>query len=590
MKNNNLKFTKEDFLIAKRIIKNYAKPFVSSFLIAVVLMIVVAISTSSYAFLVKNTLDKIFVDKNTQMLVILPIAVIIITFVKNIALYFQMVLMELFSQKITNSLQQSMFQAILKLDLKKFNQTHTGTMIAMITQSVMGITNGINVFFTTIIRELLTVVFLVIIMFYQNPELALISSLAIPFVFIPLSKISRKLRKVVTKGMGNTQMLIKVLDDSLKSFRLIKSYGTEKFEEKKVEEVILQRYSIAKKISKISNITGPLVECVSVMGVALVIWYGGKNVINGTTTTGTFFAFFVSMTIAYKPLKSLSKINLIIIQFLTASRQFFEILDTEPEIKESKNPIYLESIKGMIEFKGVKFKYNNEDKKYILKDINIKILPNKQTAFVGPTGAGKSTIISLIMRLYDPSSGSILIDGINLKEISFNTIRSKISYVGQDIQLFDDTILNNIKYSNPSATIEDVIEATKLANAFEFIEKLPQKFETNVGQSGVNLSGGQKQRLSIARAILKNSDVIILDEPTSALDSISEELIKNALDVFVQNKTTITIAHRLSTVINADNIFVIEDGKITESGTHSELMIKEGHYSKLYNTQFKGLK
>ena len=554
MKKIKFQFAKEDWEIIKRMLKFYAKPFLPSFLFAVILMIIVALTASAYAFLVKNAMDKIFMEKDIQMLAIIPLTVIFITFIKNIALYFQMVLMQLFTQKITDKLQQDVFNSLLHLDLNQFNKMHTGIMISIITQSVLGITNGINMIFTTLIREVLTIIFLMAVMFYQNLELALISSIALPFVFIPLSRISKKLRKIASGNLNVMQGFMKGLDDSLKSIRLIKTYGTEEFEQKKIGFLITERYKIVKKMVKTSNLSGPFVECISVIGIALVIWYGGNNVINGKTTPGTFFAFFVAMTIAYKPFKSLTNINLLIMQFLTSSKQFFSILDTKSELQESKNPIEIKKIKGLIEFKKVDFKYNIKDTNYTLKNINITILPNKKTAFVGPTGAGKSTIISLIMRLYDPSNGEITIDGINLKNISFNTLRSKISYVGQDIQLFDDTILNNIKYSKPSATEEEVIEATKLANAFDFIDNMPLKFETQIGQSGVNLSGGQKQRLSIARAILKNSDVIILDEPTSALDAISEELIKNALDKFTKNKTVIVIAHRLSTIIDSNNI------------------------------------
>jgi subfamily B ATP-binding cassette protein MsbA len=587
MKKPKLNFKSEDFKIIKRLIQSYAKPFLPSLILAVFLMIIVALCASAYAFLVKNAMDKIFIEKNIQMLMLLPLTVICITFIKNIAMYFQMVLMQLFAQNITNALQKDVFHALLRLDLKKFNKMHTGIMLGIITQSVNGITNGINLIFTTLIRELLTIVFLMAVMFYQNLQLALISAIAVPFIFIPLSRITKRLRKLTTTGMQNVQGFIASLDDSLKSIRLIKTYGTENFEEKKIASLIAQRFKITKKMILTSNLSGPIVECLSIIGIAFVIWYGGNNVISGKTTPGTFFAFFVSMTIAYKPFKSLTNINLTIMQFLAAGKQFFEILDTKSELNESENPIIITKLKGLIEFKDVSFKYEDEALKYTLSDVNITILPNKKTSFVGPTGAGKSTIISLIMRLYDPNKGQILLDGINLKDIAFKTLRENISYVGQDIQLFDDTILNNILYSKPNANMEEVIKATKLANAHSFIEKMPEGFNTNIGQSGVNLSGGQKQRLSIARAILKDSNIIILDEPTSSLDAISEELIKEALENFTKNKTVIVIAHRLSTIVDSHNIYVIEDGKITENGNHEILLAKKGHYATLYNTQFK---
>lgn len=583
-----INFKSEDLTIIKRLAKSYIKPLIPSFILGIALMICVAVATSSYAYLVKNVMDEIFVKKDTSMLFFLPFVVIIITFIKNIALYFQMVVMQLFSLKITTALQKDIFAALLNLDLKKFNKMHTGRMLAIITTSVAGISNGLNLIFTVLIREVLTISLLVGIMFYNNLELALLSAISVPLIFVPLIRIAKRIKKLTGSSLVTGQGLVSSLDDSLKSIRLIKTYGTEEYEKSRIGNVLNQIFSLQKKILRTANLSGPLVECISVIGIALVIWYGGSNVIAGKTTPGTFFAFFISMTIAYKPFKSLANLNVTIQMFLVASRQFFEIMDTKPEIFEIQNPIYIEKFKGKVEFKNVDFTYDSEDEtaKKTLDTINLTILPKSKTAFVGPTGAGKSTIISLIMRLYDPTSGNILIDDVDLKDLTFRLIREKISYVGQDIQLFDDTIANNIRYSKPDASMEEIQHAVKLANALEFIEKMPLGFETMIGQSGVNLSGGQKQRLSIARAILKNSEIIILDEPTSALDAISEELIRKSLEIFTQNKTVIVIAHRLSTVIDSNCIYVVEDGKITESGTHFELIEKDGHYSHLYKTQF----
>jgi subfamily B ATP-binding cassette protein MsbA len=583
-----INFKSEDLTIIKRLVKSYIKPLIPSFVLGISLMICVAVATSSYAYLVKNVMDEIFVKKDTSMLFLLPFVVIIITFAKNIALYFQMVVMQLFSLKITIALQKDIFAALLNLDLKKFNKMHTGRMLAIVTTSVAGISNGLNLIFTVLIREVLTISLLVGIMFYNNLELALLSAISVPLIFVPLIRIAKRIKKLTGSSLVTGQGLVSSLDDSLKSIRLIKTYGTEEYEKSRIGNVLNQIFSLQKTILRTANLSGPLVECISVIGIALVIWYGGSNVISGKTTPGTFFAFFISMTIAYKPFKSLANLNVTIQMFLVASRQFFEIMDTKPEIFEIQNPINIKNFKGKVEFTNVNFTYNLEDAtlKKTLDNINLIILPKSKTAFVGPTGAGKSTIISLIMRLYDPTSGKILIDDVDLKDLTFKLIREKISYVGQDIQLFDDTIANNIRYSKPHASMEEVQHAVKLANALEFIEKMPQGFETMIGQSGVNLSGGQKQRLSIARAILKNSEIIILDEPTSALDAISEELIRKSLEIFTQNKTVIVIAHRLSTVIDSNCIYVVEDGKITESGTHFELIEKDGHYSHLYKTQF----
>ena len=579
---------KEDFKIIKRLTKKYIKPLLPILFVAVLLMIVVALTTSAYAFLIRDVLDKVFLAKDNSMLIFLPFVAIIITFIKNAALYFQTILMQLFVNKITNRLQEDIYTSILKLDLKKFQSMHTGTLLSMILQSSAAVSNGLNLIFTVLIRELLTVAFLLGVMIYQNAELAALSLIAFPLVFVPIIKIAKRIKRLAASNLSASQGMFVSIDESLKSFRLIKTYGTEGYEIKKIKNVIAERYKLVKKIILTGSLSGPIVECISIIGVALIIWYGGNSVINGTTTPGTFFAFFVSMTMAYKPLKSFSNLNITLQSFLVASRQMFEIMDEKTTLEESPNAKELTKVKGDIEFKNVYFNYNEgvETESYILNNINLKIHSNNKTAFVGPTGAGKSTIISLIMRLYDPIAGEIKLDGKNLKNLKIKSLRDNISYVGQDIQLFDDSILNNLKYAKQHATIYEIEEAIRLANADEFIKKLPEGLETKVGQAGVNLSGGQKQRISIARAILKNSKIVILDEPTSALDAISEGLIKDALEKFTQNKTVIVIAHRLSTIIDSNIIYVVIDGKIDESGTHEELIKTDGHYSKLYKTQF----
>lgn len=579
---------KDDFKIVKRLLKKYIKPLIPVLFLAILLMIVVALTTSAYAFLIRDVLDKIFLAKDKTMLMYLPFLAIIITIVKNGALYFQTILMGLFVNKITNKLQEDIYTSIIRLDLKKFQSIHTGTLLAIILQSAASVSNGLNLICTVLIREALTIAFLMGVMIYQNPQLAFISLVGLPLVFFPIIRIAKRIKKLAGKSLTNSQGIFVSIDDSLKSFRLIKTYGTENYEINKIKNIIQERYKLVKKIIITSSLSGPIVECISIIGVALIIWYGGNSVINGTTTPGTFFAFFVSMTMAYKPLKSFSNLNVTLQSFLIASKQMFEMMDEKTTLKESETAIYIENIKGDIEFKDVYFKYNEsvETEHYTLSNINIKISANQKTAFVGPTGAGKSTIISLIMRLYDPTQGDITLDGNNLKDIKTKSLRENISYVGQDIQLFDDTILNNLKYAKQDATVEEIENAIILANADEFIKKLPQGLETMVGQAGVNLSGGQKQRISIARAILKNSKIVILDEPTSALDAISEGLIKNALEKFTQDKTVIVIAHRLSTIIDAKIIYVVIDGKITESGTHDDLTKTDGHYNKLYKTQF----
>jgi len=567
-------------------LKPYFIQYRLKFIMAIVLMFVVAGATASYAYLVKEVLDKIFIEKNTQMLVFIPIMVVLIAFVKNTALFLQTRTMQVLMAKVTQNIQEALYKKYITSDISFFDSTPSGAMISRIFQTTSSISNGINTILVVLLREVVTVIALTVVLFIQNPVLTLFNLISIPLTVIPVTIIAKKMRKQIENGRVGMEGLVSCVDESLRLPKLVKSNDAENFEIQRVSTIFTQMLVVAKKVITLSTLLPSITETISIFGVAVVIWYGGYSVINGTLTTGEFFAFFTAMTIAYKPLKSISGLSLVVQGFINSTQVIQTELEREITIKSEKDSIKLENVKGAIAFEGVSFKYNNQHEALTLNNVSFNIESGKVLAIVGPTGAGKSTIISLLERFYDPISGRITIDGIDISSVDLSSLRQNISLVSQDVQLFNDTIENNIKYTKIGATRDEIINAARLANAEEFIEKMPDGYQTIVGQSGTKLSGGQKQRIAIARAILYNSPILLLDEATSALDSISEKLIQDALEKFMHNRTTIAIAHRLSTIINADKILVMQHGKIVESGTHSELIQSDGHYKKLYTTQF----
>ena len=567
-------------------LKPYFIQYRLKFIMAIVLMFIVAGATASYAYLVKEVLDKIFIEKNTQMLVVIPAMVVLIAFVKNTALFLQTRTMQVLMAKVTQNIQEALYKKYITSDISFFDSTPSGAMISRIFQTTSSISNGINTILVVLLREVVTVIALTVVLFIQNPVLTLFNLISIPLTVIPVTIIAKKMRKQIELGRVGMEGLVSCVDESLRLPKLVKSNDAENFEIQRVSTIFTKMLTVAKKVITLSTLLPSITETISIFGVAVVIWYGGCSVINGTLTTGEFFAFFTAMTIAYKPLKSISGLSLVVQGFVNSTQVIQTELEREITIKSTKNSIKLENVQGRIAFEGVSFKYNNQHEALTLNNVSFNVESGKVLAIVGPTGAGKSTIISLLERFYDPISGKITIDGIDISSVDLSSLRQNISLVSQDVQLFNDTIENNIKYTKVGATSAEVFHAARLANAEEFIEKMPDGYQTIVGQSGTKLSGGQKQRIAIARAILYNAPILLLDEATSALDSISEKLIQDALEKFMHNRTTIAIAHRLSTIINADKILVMQNGEIVESGTHSELIRSGGHYKKLYTTQF----
>ncbi|MBL6785405.1 MAG: ABC transporter ATP-binding protein [Rickettsiales bacterium] len=575
----------DNFYLAKRLFKNYVFPYKFKFFLSILLMFVVAGTTAYHAYLVKPALDEVFVNQNTNALIIVPLIIIFVTIIKAISSYFQMLLMKYVNIGITADLRKELYNHFIYSDISTLNKSSSGDMIASIMMDIGRVTNGISIAVNGFFKQLVTLVALVGVMFYQSIELALIAFIGFPLAIYPVYKIGKKLRHLSFGDQALSQKFLSQMSDSLQYSKLVKSYNCEDFETKRMSGIIEGINKLQKKISRLSLISSPFVEMLGGVGIGLVIWYGGFQVLNGETTPGAFFSFFTAMMMAYKPLKSVSGMNAGIQLGLGGTERYFTTIDQKPQIIDDSNAKTLINTSGNINFDEVCFNYS--DDKTALNGVNLDVKSGETVALVGPSGGGKSTILSMILRFYDPKSGIITLDGHNIKELTISSLRRSMAVVNQEVMLFDDTILENIRYGKQDATEEQIIEAAKLAEADEFISELPKKYNSQIGQNGIMLSGGQRQRIAIARAILYNSPILLLDEATSALDPISENLVKNALAKLMKGKTTIVIAHRLSTVIHADKICVVMNGKIVEVGTHKELLEKDGEYANLYNKQFE---
>lgn len=570
--------------LLKRIIKNYIRPHIWTFAFSISLMFIIAGTTAGQAYLIKPALDVIFVDKNMKMLVLIPIIIMIVASVKAVATYFQTLTMRLITTKIQFSIQKQLYRHFLYSDTILLNQRSSGHLLSNILNDVSGMMSAVNIILNGAIKQVITVIFLIAVMFMQSIELSLIAFIVFPLAAYPIYKIGKKLRYFSAQNQSSLEEFTSHMNDTLQYTKLVKAYNAEKLEYKRLGKIVDDLYSLMKKMFSLSLFSSPLVEALGTIGVAGVIWYGGWKVMTGATSTGAFFSFFGAMMMAYKPMKSISGLNMTMQIGLICSQRVFNLLNEKPKIIDSDNAIELKNVRGSIEFKNISFSYTPD--RLALNDINIKIPAGKMVALVGHSGGGKSTIMNLILRFYDPEKGSVNLDGYNIKNLTLESLRGSMAMVSQEIQLFDDTIEENIRYVKVDATDKEVEEAAKLAAAHDFIKDLPQGYNTKIGQQGIRLSGGQRQRISIARAILYNPKILLLDEATSALDPISERLVKDALDKLMKGRTTIVIAHRLSTVINADKICVISQGAMIEEGSHEGLLQLNGVYTNLYSKQF----
>jgi len=571
--------------IFPRVWREYISKHKKKITFSVLCMLISAASNPINAWIIQPVLDGIFVEKDTEMLKIIPIFVLIVSVVKGFAAYGQSVLLAYLGQRIVSDMQVDLFSHIVKADLANFQKEASGNIISRFTNDIMTMRNAFTSILTSFALEIVSLIGLLFVMFYQNWQLGLIVFGVFPISILPILKIGRRTRKIARKTQHELGNFTAQLDEIFQGVRIVKAYSKEDYETTRAKNTIEKLFKLFAKAIFVKTAVSPIMEMLGGIAVAAVIWYGGFQVLEGVTTPGAFFSFMTAMLLAYKPLKSIAKLHSNMQNAIAAAIRFFSVIDTEPKIKDDINAKSLNIKGGSILFKDVSFSYGADIP--AIKDISLEIEAGKTVALVGHSGSGKSTMMNLIPRFYDVGQGSIAIDGQNLKDITIESLRNSISFVSQDIVLFDDTIKANILYGKLDATDEEVIEAAKNADAHDFIMELPKKYETIIGQHGMRLSGGQRQRVSIARAMLKNSPILLMDEPTSALDPISERQVQKALERLMKDRTTLVIAHRLSTVINADMIFVLDRGEVVEADIHEELMKKDGIYCDLYKKYLK---
>ena len=570
--------------IFKRLYKQYTKKYLIKILISAVLALILAASTSSVAYLLDPAINELFINKSETLIFIIPLLIIIAFFVKGISLYSAKLIMIGVAEDVKRDLQNDMFASLIKADTQKIDEKHTGQFIGNLLNDVNLIVNLISTALLNLFKDSLTLIGLLSVMFYQNWKLSIIAIIMIPFASIVARTLGKRIGKVSIQQMQRVGTLSSYLIEVFKNHRIIKIFQKEEYEKNRSKEFIETLKETQKKIGIIFVRTSPIMESLTGIMIAIIIFVSAKLIIKNELEVSNFFSFLAAMMLAYQPVRSLATLNMGIHQGLSAAKRLMPIIDEENIDRNSNNHLKIDQ--GKIIFKDVSFKYS-ESINDVLKNINLEFKSGEMTALVGHSGAGKSTLLNFIPRFYEPMNGKIYIDDKPINEYSISSLRKNISLVSQDISLFDDTIKNNIKYSKLDASDDEIIEAAKLSNCEDFILNMPNGFDTKIGENGVRLSGGEKQRLSIARAILKKSMIILLDEATSSLDAETEDKIQKAINYLTKNKTTIVIAHRLSTVLNSDKIYVIDSGNVVAEGTHDKLLITSSIYKNFYEKQIK---
>ena len=570
----------------KRLYSEYTKKFLSRIFISIFFSILVAGSTSAIAWLLDPAIKKIFIEKDQSLMFIIPIAIIVAFFLKGASLYLAKTILIKVAFEVTKILQYQVVNSLIKSDNETMNNKHSGKFISHITYDIQMITNLVSNTILNLTKDLLTLIGLVGVMFYQNWRLAMFAIIMIPLASYAAKSLGKRIGKVSTQAQERSGILTSYLLEIFKNHKIIKIFQKEKYESNRAEKLIDNLKDRMIKIQTVMVRSTPIMETLTGIMIAGLIYYSGKLMVDGMLGINNFFSFLAAMMLAYQPVRTLATANMGISLGLSAARRILPIIDNKSSITEKENSKKLNLLKGDIGFKNVSFKYNSGNEE-VLKNINLTIQGGEMTALVGHSGAGKSTLLNLIPRFYDCNSGDVNIDSQSIYDLKIDSLRSNISLVNQEITLFDDTVKNNIAYANLDATEQEILNVAKHSFCDEFIEKLPDKFDTLIGENGVRLSGGQKQRLSIARAMLKKSKIILLDEATSSLDSETEEKIQKALNKLTTNKTTIVIAHRLSTILNSDNIYVVDNGKIVDSGKHDDLLNNSKIYKNFYQRQLK---
>ena len=572
--------------IFRRLYKDYSKKYLSKIILSGVFAILVAASTSSIAWLLDPAIKKLFIEKDQSLLVLIPTMIIVAFCVKGMSLYFAKATMISVGESVKKELQYDMVCNLVETDTQIIDKKHSGKFISNLTYDVTHITNLLSNAILTLFKDSLTLIGLLTVMFLQNWKLALISIVMIPLASFAAKTLGKRISKVTTEAQEKSGFLTTYLVELFKNHKLIKIFQKEIYEKNRANKSLSELKEKNQKIQTVFVRLSPVMEVLTGIMIAILIFYAGKLIAKEELDINNFFSFLAAMMLAYQPVRSLSTLNMVMNQGLSAASRILPIIDQENTIKNVENAKSINIINSDIEFKDINFAYEM-DEDQTLNSINLKFQGGMMTSLVGHSGSGKSTILNLIPRIYDAQSGDITIDNQSIYNCTLGSLRQQISMVSQETTLFDDTIKNNIKYANENVSDQEVYEVAKLSFCDEFINNLPKKFETLIGENGVRLSGGEKQRLSIARAMIKKSSIILLDEATSSLDAETEAKIQEALSILTKNKTTIVIAHRLSTILNSNNIYVINSGKVIDSGHHTELMSKSDIYKNFYEKQIQ---
>jgi len=576
-----------NFEILKRLFKDYTIKYINKIILAVFFSILVAGSTSATAWLLDPAIEKIFINKDQTLIFVIPFLIVIAFATKGISLYMAKYLMITVSEEVKKRIQIDMLSSFIKSDTEFVENKHTGRYVSNLNFDVNQITGMLSNSFLSFFKDGLTLMGLLTVMFIQNWRLSLIAIIMIPIASVVAKRLGKRMSKVTTEAQEKSGDLNKYLIDLFKNHKIIKIFQREKYEYLRSEKFVNDLKEKSIKIYTIYFRSTPIMETLTGIIIGILIFYSGKLIMNEQLSINNFFSFLAAMMLAYQPVKSLATIHVGIGQGLSAGKRILPIIDTQNKITLNESGKNLNLNEALINFDKVNFNYQSNESNEVLKNISIDIKGGKMTALVGHSGSGKSTLLNLIPRIYDPTSGQILIDGQIIKDVNLSSLRKEISIVDQNTTLFDDTVFNNIKYAKPDARNEEIYKAAEMSMSTDFINNLDKKFETIIGENGVRLSGGEKQRLSIARAFLKNSKIILLDEATSSLDSETEEKIQKALVELTSNKTTIVIAHRLSTILSSDKIYVIDNGSVVAEGKHNELLESSDIYKNFYNKQIK---
>ena len=572
--------------IFKRLYDDYSKKYLNKIILSALLSILVAASTSSIAWLLDPAIKKIFIEKDQSLLIIIPLSIILAFAVKGISLYAARAIMISVAEEIKKTLQVHMLSSLIKSDTQAIDQKHSGKFISNVTYDVSHITNLLSNAVLNLFKDSLTLMGLLFVMFYQNWKLSLIAIIMIPLASISARSLGKRMSKVATEAQEKSGFLTTYLVELFKNHKLTKIFQKEKFEMNRAENHLHQLKEKTKKIALVMVRLTPIMEVLTGIMIAILIFYSGKLILRNEIDVNNFFSFLAAMMLAYQPVRTLASLNVIVNQGLSAANRILPIIDAKNKIFNLPDAKEIKISDAKINFNNVEFAYETTEGN-VLTGISLEFKGGKMTSLVGLSGSGKSTILNLIPRFYDVGSGEIKIDNQSINKIALESLRKQISLVSQETTLFDDTIKNNIKYANSESSDEEIIEVAKLSHCHDFIENLPNKYDTLIGEDGVRLSGGEKQRISIARAMLKKSPIILLDEATSSLDAETEKKIQEALNILTSNKTSIVIAHRLSTILNSDNIYVIQSGNVIDSGKHEELLVKSKIYKNFYEKQIQ---